>query len=259
MKNALLRMAAVALLACAVILAPLHAVDKNEVIQKARSSYYVLTTQGMKSFECTAEPNWKALIETTLKDRVPPDSANAKLLSQLKFSVLLNESGVATVTPFMPAGATLDSALDGIIGGIKQMIEGYYQAWTAIVFTNPLPEPNSDFTLVEDGDLYRINQKDASGEYETVLNKSYAITEVTSNMKDTKIVMHPRFAQTEKGFLLVSLDGSVNDGQQLINVLVQYTDVQGFRLPSKATYRVQFSNQDVHVEVEFSGYNVTKK
>jgi len=247
------------LLLCSLLHVPAFAADVKEVITNARGSYYALQAQGLKTFECNAEPNWQKFLEVVSKKPIPADDAKLKRFKDLRFSVAINERGESTITPYMASGGNIDPSLNEMIDGFKQMLSGFYQTWTALVLTNPFPEAYGDMTLKQEGDNIRLLGKDGGSDVEILLNKDYAIIEMRVMSTGSKIIMFPKFAKTEKGLLLTGVDSDINDGQQKVQLGITYQNVQGLNLPDHASFKVTLPEQVVAVEVTFSKYRVVKQ
>ncbi|HXA83947.1 MAG TPA: hypothetical protein VNZ47_02655 [Candidatus Dormibacteraeota bacterium] len=235
------------------------AVDLKQVISNARGSYYSLQTQGLKTFQCDAEPNWQKFLEVVNQKPVPANDPKLKQLKDLRFSVAINERGESTITPFMANGGKIDPTLNEMVDGFKQMLSGFYQTWTALVLTNPFPEAYAGLTLKQEGDNVRLLGKDGGSDVEILLSKNYAITEMRVASPGSKIIMFPKFAKTEKGLLLTDVDSDINDGQQKVQLGITYQNVEGLKLPDHASLKVTLPEQVVAVDISFSKYQVTKQ
>jgi hypothetical protein len=259
MKNSITGRAIIVLLLCSLLHVPAFAADVKQIVTNARGSYYALQSQGLKTFECNAEPNWRKFLEVVNKKPVPADDPKLKQLKDLRFSVAINERGESTITPFMANGGSIDPSLNAMIDGFKEMLSGFYQTWTALVLTNPFPEAYGDLTLKQEGDNMRLLGKDGGSDVEILLNKDYAIIEMRVMAPGSKVIMLPKFAKTEKGLLLTDVDSDINDGQQRVQLGITYQNVQGLNLPEHASFKVTLPDQVVAVEVAFSKYQVTKQ
>jgi len=259
MKNSVTGRATLVLLLCSLLHLPAFAADVKQVITNARGSYYALQSQGLKTFQCNAEPDWQKFLAVVNHKPVPADDPKLKQLKDLRFAVAINERGESTITPFMANGGSIDPSLNEMIDGFKQMLSGFYQTWTAMVLTNPFPEAYGDLTLRQEGDNVRLLGKDGSSDVEILLNKDYAITEMRVMSPGSKVIMFPKFSKTEKGFLLTDVDSDINDGQQKVQLGITYQNIQGLNLPDHASFKVTLPDQVVAVEVAFSKYQVTKQ
>lgn len=106
--------------------------DSAEVLRKAEASYYYVQSQGLKAFQCN--------VQVVLK-QPEGDPSKVARLKQIQFSVVVDDQGKATVTPFRSDGGAIDHDLDEMVGGAKQMIEGFLQSWDNFVFLGTFSRP----------------------------------------------------------------------------------------------------------------------
>ncbi|HEY1525738.1 MAG TPA: hypothetical protein VGH51_05825 [Candidatus Angelobacter sp.] len=259
MSNSPGRRTMIALLMCALLHVSAFATDAKETIKNARSSYYALKSQGLKTFQCEVTPDWRKFLENTDKKPLSATDPRLQKFGGLRFSVAIDQQGQSTITPFMANGDAIDPSLSQMIDGLKQMLSGFYQTWTALVFTNPFPESDSGTTLKQEGDNFRLLSKDGSSDVEILLNKDYAIIEMRVTSTGSKIIMLPKFERTAKGLLLTDIDSDINDGQQKVLLGITYQNVQGLNLPGHASFKITLPDQVVMIEATFSKYQITKQ
>jgi hypothetical protein len=253
------RRTAITLLMCALLHVSAFAADAKEAIKNARGAYYSLKSQGLKTFQCEVTPDWRKFLENTDKKPLSATDPRLQKFGGLRFSVAIDEQGQSTITPFMADGSTIDPSLSQMIDGLKQMLSGFYQTWTALVLTNPFPESDSGTTLKQEGANFRLLSKDGDSDVEILLNKDYAITEMRVTSTGSKIIMLPKFERTAKGLLLTDIDSDINDGQQKVLLGITYQNLQGLNLPGHVSFKVTLPDQVIMVEATFSKYQVTKQ
>ena len=259
MKNSLVGRATIVLVVCSLLHVTAFAADVKQVITTARGSYYALHSQGLKTFQCSVEPDWQKFLTIVNQKPVAADDPKLKMFKDLRFSVAIDERGESTISPFMANGGNVDPSLNQMIDALKQMLSGFYQTWTAMVLTNPFPEAYGEMTLKQEGDNFRLLGKDGGSDVEILLNKDYAIIEMRVASPGSKVIMFPKFTKTAYGLLLADIDSDINDGQQKVHLGITYQNVQGFSLPDHASFKVTLPDQVVAVEVAFSKYQVTKQ
>lgn len=233
--------------------------DKAQLLSKARQIYYVLQNQGMKSFQCTVQPDWAKFAKFMTQNGSSVDQTKIALITPVAFKTVVDEQGNATATPFLASGGTVDPAVNQMVGGAKQVIEGYFKSWGSVVFTGI-------FTLADDQDLVmaaqpdgiHFSQKTGDATVDLVLNRDSLLTSMKVSTTSAIIVMNPKYSKTDKGLLMTSLNSDINNGTQKVNFDVQYQTVEGFQLPGKVTYQVTFPTQAVAIEMAFSNYQITK-
>src|SRR5579863_2938110 len=86
--------------------------DKKTVLQKALQSYYILQNQGLKSFQCVVQPDWKKLMDTETSKPANGEDPRLAMLSPVQYSVEVDKQGDPKITPIRPTGGTPDSSVD---------------------------------------------------------------------------------------------------------------------------------------------------
>jgi len=257
MKRIVLRAAGCALLICHLLAAPALAADRNEIVTKTRSLYYSLEAQGLKSFQCTIVPDWKGFFASNFPSM--PEEQRMKLISRVQLAVTLNENHQATILPFMVGSGEMDKSLDQLAGGLQETFSGFYQSWVPMVVQNPVPAATDDFKLEASGDAYRLLMKDGENDSEMDLTKDLVLSLMKVDGKELHVVMWPKYARTDKGLLMTSLDSSIDNGAMKVFFDVRYEEVEGFKLPRHVVIKVQTSGRLLLFEADFIQYKVYRK
>jgi hypothetical protein len=232
---------------------------KSEVLQKAHDANYTLQQQGLKNFQVNIEPNWKQFIEDMKKTMAVSEEKMAAL-SLVQCTVAVNNAGEATVTPYSADGKEINHIVDDSVGGFKQMVQGFYQTWDAMVFTSVFPDPDdTTFTMTEQADGYIFTGSGPTEGQEFILNKTFQLTSMKVLSGSTTVLMRPKFTKIDKGLLLTGIDSDINSGAQQISIQIQYQPVGGFQLPSHAWFKITMPNQAaILVDMGFNKYEVNK-
>jgi hypothetical protein len=234
--------------------------DKAQLLLKARQIYYVLQNQGMKSFQCTIQPDWAKFAKFMTQNGTAVDQAKIALITPVAFTAVVDEQGNATATPFLASGGSVDPTVDQMVGGAKQVIEGFFKSWGSVVFTGIFaPSDDQNLTMLIQPDGIHFSQKTGEANVDIVLNRDSLLTTMKVTTTSAIIVMNPKYSKTDKGLLMTSLNSDINNGTQKVNFEVQYQTVEGFQLPGKVSYQVTFPTQAVSIEMSFSNYQITKK
>jgi hypothetical protein len=234
--------------------------DKTQLLSKARQIYYVLQNQGVKSFQCTIQPDWAKFAKFMTQNGTSVDQAKIALITPVAFTAVVDEQGNATATPFLTTGGSVDPTVDQMVGGAKQVIEGFFKSWGSVVFTGIFaPSDDQNLTMSPQPDGIHFSQKTGEANVDLVLNRDSLLTTMKVTTTSTIIVMNPKYSKTDKGLLMASLNSDINNGTQKVNFEVQYQTVEGFQLPGKVSYQVTFPTQAVSIEMTFSDYQITKK
>jgi hypothetical protein len=257
MKRVVFRHAGWALLICLLLCVQSFAADRDEIVGKARSSYYSLAEQGLKSFQCTVVPDWKGFFAYNFKTL--PDEQRMKLISRVQLAATINDKLHAAVMPITADSGEIDKSLDRLVGGLQETISGFYQSWVPMVVTNPVPAAAENFTLEQKGDEYRVLMKDGASDSEMALTKDYVISMMKVDGKDLHVVMWPKFTRTDKGLLLTSMDSSIDNGAMKVFFDIRYEEVDGFKLPRHVVIKVLTTGQQLIFEADFIQYRVYRK
>jgi|HubBroStandDraft_3_1064219.scaffolds.fasta_scaffold30499_1 hypothetical protein len=234
--------------------------NKAQLLSKARQIYYVLQNQGVKSFQCTIQPDWAKFAKFMTQNGTAVDETKIALITPVAFTAVVDEQGNATATPFLASGGSVDPTVDQMVGGAKQVIEGFFKSWGSVVFTGIFaPSDDQNLTMAAQADGIHFSQKTGEANVDIVLNRDSLLTSMKVTTPSSIIVMNPKYSNTDKGLLMTSLNSDINNGTQKVNFEVQYQTVEGFQMPGKVSYQVTFPTQAVSIEMSFSNYQIVKK
>jgi hypothetical protein len=234
--------------------------DKAQLLLKARQIYYVLQNQGLKSFQCAIQPDWTKFAKYMTQNSVSVDDAKIALVSPVAFTGAVDEQGNGTATPILPAAGIIDPSVDQMVGGAKNIIEGFFKSWGSVVVTGIFaPSDDANLAFSEQPDGYHFSQKTGDANVDLVMTKDSLLTSLKVSTTSSVIVMKPKYSTTDKGLLLASLNSDINNGTQKVNFEVQYQTVEGFQLPEKVSYQVSFPTESVSIEMRFSKYQISRK
>jgi hypothetical protein len=98
-----------------------------------------------------------------------------------------------------------------------------------------IPSPDQNYKLEEKDGHYVISESEGS----SVANIDYRITEFNASLEKSNLKMNPQFIKTSGGYLLTSqhteVRSSVPGESSVLSELLEYTEIDGVRLPSKLT------------------------
>jgi hypothetical protein len=222
------------------------------ILAMAESDYYVLQGQGVKAFQCDIQPNWAKLIT---------DPAKLKLVRPIEYTAVIDEQGGVQVSPFRADKAAIDPSLDQIVGGVQQLISGFFQTWNPLVFSgvfSPAQDGGLGFSSQADG--YHFTQATGGTNVDMTLTKDALVTEMKVTTADSVIVMMPTYVPTNGGLMLLTgLNNDINNGTQKVDLQIAYQPAEGFQLPSTVSYQVTLPTQVVDIEMSLSDYQVVKR
>src|SRR5258708_13288764 len=87
MKNSIARKLTLGLLLCSSLQVLAATAEVKQVIDKARVSYYALKDQGLKTFHCNVEPDWRKFLEGVTKKPAAPADPPLNRFQHLPFSI----------------------------------------------------------------------------------------------------------------------------------------------------------------------------
>jgi hypothetical protein len=234
--------------------------DKKTILEKALHSYYVLENQGLKSFQCTVQPDWKKFMDTMAQKPATGEDPRLALLIPVEYSVAINNQEDPKITPILTTGGTLDPSVQGIVDGAQRTLLGFFQSWDSMVLSSLFsPSEEASYALLEQPDGYKLTQISGEMNIEILLTKDLVFTTMKSTAPGVVILVKPHFTKTDKGLLMTSMDDDINNGSQKVNVQIQYQTVDGFQLPGKVSYVATFSGQTVPLEFTFTKYQLAKR
>jgi hypothetical protein len=234
--------------------------DKTQLLLKARQIYYVLQNQGLKSFQCTIQPDWVKFAKAMTQGGASVDEAKIALVTPVAFTAMVDEQGIPTATPFLAAGGNIDPSVNQMVVGAKQVIEGFFKTWGSVVFTGIFAfSDDQDLTFSDQPDGYHLSQKTGDANVDLVLTQDSLLTALKVTSISSIIIMKPKYSQMDKGLLMTSVTSDINNGTQKVDFQVQYQTVEGFQLPDKVGYQVTFPTQAVSIEMSFTKYQIAKK
>jgi hypothetical protein len=234
--------------------------DKKVILQKALQTYYILENQGLKSFQCVVQPDWKKFMDSQ-EQKQPAEDPRLALISPVFYSVVVDDQGNPTITPVRPAGGTPNSSVDGMVDGAQRTVLGFFQSWNSMVLSSLFsPSEENNYTLSDQPDGYKLTEIAGEQHIEISLTKDFVLTTMHVTAPGVVISINPKAVKNDKGLLLmIGFDDDINNGSQKVNVQIQYQTLEGFQLPGKVSYQVTFSGQTVPMDLIFSKYQLTKR
>jgi len=234
--------------------------DKKTILEKALHTYYVLENLGLKSFQCTAQPDWKKFMDAMAPKPATGEDPRVALLAPVQYSVAIDNQGDPKISPVLTTEGTPDPSVQGVVDGAQRTLLGFFQQWDSMVLSSLFsPSEEASYTLSEQPDGYKLNEVSGELNIEILLTKEYIFTTMKSAAPGVVILIKPQFTKTDKGLLMTAMEDDINNGSQKVNIQIQYQAVDGFQLPSKVSYVATFSGQTVPLEFTFTKYQLAKR
>ncbi len=233
--------------------------EKAALLPKADKSYYYLQSQGLKAFRCTVQMNVK---------QSDGDQSKFAQLNKIQFSVVVDDQGSATVTPLLAGGRPIAHNLDETISDGQQLVEAFFQMWDSFVFTGMFTGSDDEKKMMpwEQPDGFHYSGSFGDGSREFVLTKDSLLTTMRTTSEGTTVVMQPKFTKTDGGLWLMTgidtdktVEASPINEEEKLSLQIQYQPLEGFQLPAKVEYQTALSTDLVTIDMNFTGYHLTKR
>ena len=235
--------------------------DKKTVLEKALQTYYNLQNQGLKSFQCVVQPDWKKFMDSQEQKPANGEDPRLAMLSPVQYSVADDDQGDPKITPVRPTGGTPDSSVDGMVAGGQRAILGFFESWNSMVLASLFsPAEEDSYGFSEQPDGYKFTEIAGEQHIELSVTKDYVLTLMHVTAPGVVISINPKYTKIDKGLLLMTgYDDDINNGSQKLSVQIQYQTIEGFQVPSKVSYIVSFSGQTVPMDLYFTKYQLPKR
>jgi hypothetical protein len=236
---------------------------QQEIVKRARQSYYSLRAAGLEEFKSTIKPNW----EMVLHDQIQADPKQAQaalvLLNGLHFTMLLDKDGKVTVSHSAdtePPNEKVRKGFEQIYGGIDQAVSGFFATWSIFMLTSPFPEIDSVYQLDDLGSQYRLSYKEGVSDIVTLLGKDLVISEIKVTTPQFVSTVRPLIRKSDKGYVLAGYVGDYTPtsggGVVHLDVKIQHGPVNGLQLPVTLLADSVYDGTPTRMELAFSEYQV---
>lgn len=250
---------------CALVSLQAQTVDKSQVLQQARDSYYRLSAHGFSGIQCNIRPDWEGLLSEQRKtDPASADHAIA-MLKSLQFTVSVDSAGSAKVTHTTVAPENEDQAkrLQQVYGGMEQMITGFFATWTPFMMSSPFPEVASEYQLADQGSQWLLTYKEGNADVATTMAKDLVVRELKVTTPEFKSSILPQFDKGSQGLVLIgykaNYDGKTPAEKTVLDVKIANQEVNGLQIPAKLGLSGSYGGTTFAIEVSFFGCSATKK
>ncbi len=217
---------------------PQTAISDEALLSKTRALYDAPFLQGLVSFECAVNFDWKQHFLEVLP--VVPATAVPTIdrLQAIQHRVFVSPSGaVVSSLPKAPdlSGVAKATELERVYDA---MIPGGINAWMPFGRNIILPEGPTQYSFEKMNSGYKLALNGAGVTGTLLLAEDLRITSGISQLPQaTRFTTE--FTKGPHGFLLGSVKTADNDGSQnrVAEFSYTYQDVDGFQIPSKVTVK----------------------
>jgi hypothetical protein len=237
-------------LSLTVSLYPRDQTTNQAVLNQARSAYYSLARKGFKGFTATVEPNW----EVVLAETATP--ANLKIFRDVRFSIVVDADGAATVTHELSPNASkpdLQPAVNRIHSHVQSLVMGFFNTWRSFAVGSPFPENENQ--IKNSGKQYLASYTIQSADVTVTMDADFSVRELTVSTPIRKQTVKPQFQKTGDGFLLTDykhIYEPVGEGiKTTLDFHIDHQDVDGMKLPQKVRINGIRGSEPVAAELVF--------
>jgi hypothetical protein len=225
--------------------------DDDEMLARAAKLYYSTKSAGLNGFDCAVHPDWRTLIQSSVKTATVSDSdPNVLMLKKVAMTLHARLNGQSKLDWTLPPDAArpADRATAGLLeqmhNGTEQTIEGFMQFWTPFVDGSMVPARAHGIEVVPaDGRItIRIKQRDAN--VTEFFSKDMILQRVSLITGASAVDLSPSYDSTDRGLLVsrfvarIRKNGASSEKAQEMHVEIYYQQVGGFPLPSRLNVEV---------------------
>jgi hypothetical protein len=256
---------AVACIGLSGVLVPLaHAVDRvdrKEVLQHARQSYYNLKEMGMIEIRCQVVFDWDSIFNNLKADAIGRDQV-LPIMKAIHFEVLVGPNGASLASRYFDSVPPNEEVADRVrttTRGMEEVLTGFFKTWSQFMINSPIPDPESEYLLEDLGEKYRLAYKEGSAAIVTSMTHDFMIDELKVTTAELDGSVHPHFIRNKNRLLLRSYDASFTAGSgkpQQGSVKLEYQDVEGLNLPGTVNVSVPSAASTIEIPLSFKDCQV---
>jgi hypothetical protein len=217
----------------------------NTKLLSARALYYTPTVQGLKSFHCTVDFDWKDFLARYTNADVKDDNPYLQYLRTIHLTVSDDLSGDGklewTTSSAAPEGK--EDAIAKIKDGMQQMMVGFFSSWNGYMNGNMVPAPDATTTVTENGDGLRLHAAAETTEVTELFDKNLLLTEAHVVQPASDVLAYPTYIDTPDGRVVSSIRTVFRQPPTAppaeLNIRISYTPVQNFRIPDTLSYELK--------------------
>ena len=211
------------------------------LLLSARQQYYNLRAAGAGSYSCEVVFDWDGFFTAVAGKPLPADDPSMVYLKGLKVQLTNDLSGQANVT-FTPSKAVPEgkqAGLDKLQGSVKEMVNGFTQAWTPALNGTLIPDAPSSMKKTADG--YVLHDASSDGSDET-LDSTLRVKSLSVQSQDVASIMRTTFTPSPGGLLLTEMEGTYSQPATApptaVSMKSSFKTFDGFQLPANLVVTV---------------------
>jgi hypothetical protein len=234
--------------------------DLSGIPKKVNAALYNLPSHKVDSFSSKISPDWRVIAPA-----VTADPEAMKLLNGIHFKVLHDIQGQTKLEHFEDVPMSTQQqkdALDGIVSGMKQVVDGFYTTWDAMMVFRPVVTDGSA-AVTADGSGYLIKWKQGTSDIAVKVGNDMAITELMVTAPEYVSIIQPKFIGSSRGMILSAYKGTYTSKNAAENtnldVVIDYHEVDGIKLVKRLQMNGTYGGSPIKTALEFSDEQVMLK
>jgi hypothetical protein len=226
----------------------------------AHGQYYTPTANGLKSFQCEATIDWKAMLSRFGGTEIPADNPLLKYLQTVHLTVVDELKGTGSIewseTGVPPEGK--EQGVKQMRDGLQTMMGGFFQSWNAYMSGAmvPFPDDSTEVTTAEAG--IHLHATSDNMNVDEDFDKNMLLTQAVVVTPELKVVAVPIYVRTDDGLIISAVTSQLHQPPSAppveVTFRVEYAKVGAFQIPSHIVYDVK--NVGV-IEVGFNSCQVS--
>ena len=226
----------------------------------AHGQYYTPTANGLKSFQCEATIDWKAMLSRFGGTEIPADNPLLKYLQTVHLTVVDELKGTGSIewseTGVPPEGK--EQGVKQMRDGLQTMMGGFFQSWNAYMSGAmvPFPDDSTEVTTAEAG--IHLHATSDNMNVDEDFDKIMLLTQAVVVTPELKVVAVPIYVRTDDGLIISAVTSQLHQPPSAppveVTFRVEYAKVGAFQIPSHIVYDVK--NVGV-IEVGFNSCQVS--
>ncbi len=205
----------------------------------AHAQYYTPTIRGLKSFNCDAAIDWKALLTRFSGQDIPENNPAVVYLRAVHLAVAddLNGQGSLSwsIADAPPKG--MEDAIQQIRDGLRTSVAGFFQSWNAYMNGSMVPLPDNTVTVTTVGDGVHLSGSAKDTKLDEDFDKNMLLTQSLVVTPNLKVLATPTFLNTADGLVITTVKSQVNQPptapETEATFRIEYAKVDSFQIPSR--------------------------
>lgn len=217
----------------------------NTRFMAARALYYTPTVQGLKSFRCNVDFDWKDFLTRYSGSDVKDDNPVLQHLRTVHLTVSddLNGDGHLEWTTSGAPPAGKEDSIAKMKDGMQQMMVGFFTSWNAYMNGNMVPLPDSTTTITESADGFTLHAASGGADVTELFDKNLLLTDAHVVQTASDVHAYPTYTDTPDGRIVSAIRLVYRQPPTAppaeLNIQVAYAPVESFRLPAQLDYELK--------------------